>query len=292
MVFDMISSRFLASLALCVWVACTSTSPAESATKLPPGKVVVAQVVGKVEATHPDSSVTLRLRKQDSISEKHTVTTGVASSATLVFSNGSTINLPEKSSLQIAEFLQNPFSAPFAMAISSGEPTTSSTKLNLIQGEVVCNVKKLRTDEDSSFAVSTPVGAAGIRGTIFAVSYTPNVNGTDEGIYILSVTEGSVELTDNEGNKTLVTAGKEVVIRFKTTTDPVTGKTITEILSTELRDIPADRLNRINEAADKGKADSDWVIFDATEDHVLDLLNNFDTPPVAIDPRPVTEVDP
>jgi hypothetical protein len=74
------------------------------------------------------------------------------------------------------------------------EPTTSVTRLNLKNGEVVCNVKKLHTKGPggSSFEVKTPVGAAGIRGTTFSVRFIPAADGSGKGTCALSVTEGEV----------------------------------------------------------------------------------------------------
>lgn len=286
------SLRFLPAFAFYVWIALTAASSAESGQKHPSAKVVIADVANKVEAVEQGKSPR-PLKKKDIISENHTVIAGEASTATLVFSNGSTINVVEKSTLVISEFLQNPFSTPFAMAIATEEPTTSTTKLNLKNGEVVCKVKKLRIDEGSSLTVETPVGAAGVRGTTFAVSYLPNQNGTDTGTYILSVSEGEVSLTDNEGNLTLVTAGKEIVIIFRTKVDPLTGKTIViEIISKQIRDIPADRLNMIKRVEAKGEADAEWVIFEPTEADILQVIQFSEERPPLINPRPVTEVDP
>ena len=179
------------------------------------------------------------------------------------------------------------------MPLESEEPSTSTTKLNLKNGEVVCKVKKLRMDEGSSLTVETPVGAAGVRGTTFAVSYLPNQNGTDVGTFTLSVTEGEVSLTDSEGNVTLVPAGKEIVISFRTAVDPVTGDTtVVEILSKEIRDIPANHLNMINRTATKGDADAESIVFEPTNADILQLIQFPKEQFSTIEPKPVTEVDP
>lgn len=279
----------LFAIALFIWVA----AGAASAETDFPGKVVVATLKGKVEAVHPDDKKPRSLKPKDIISEKHTVNVGTASSTTLVFSNGATINLLEDSSLAISEFLQDPFSVPFSMPVATEEPTTSTTRLDLTKGEVVVDVKKLRTEQGSSLTVNTPVGAAGIRGTIFALSYLPNQNGTDRGVFTLSVTEGEVVLTDSAGNLTVVTAGQEIVISFRSAVDPLTGvTTVIEILSKVVRDIPADRLAMIRRVADDGEAEADLIIFDSTEANVLDILAIPDGLPEVVDPDPVTDVDP
>lgn len=285
----------LCVMILGIWVVSFTTSSAESDPKRRPGKVVVANVTGKAEAVDPESKSSQILKKNDIISEKHTVKVGADSTATLVFSNGSSINLLANSSLIISQFLQDPFSLPYTTAIVTEEPTTSVTKLNLVKGEVVCNVKKLRTKEGSSFVVNTPVGAAGVRGTIFAVSYVPDPSGGNKWVYTLSVTEGEVALTDDKGNVTLVTAGKEVVITVRVLEDPRDGTTtVIEVLDMDIQDIPEDRRNMINEQAAKGSNEALIFFVDVMEFDPQDALNHIlDLQPVTIKRVPVvTTVDP
>ena len=106
----------------------------------------------------------------------------------LVFSNGSTVNLAQDSHLAIDQFLQDPFGQEIKVADLKGEPSTSHTKLNLTYGELVGNVKKLKGD--SSFLVQTPVGAAGIRGTTFMITYRPS--GTGQAFFSLSTASGDI----------------------------------------------------------------------------------------------------
>lgn len=287
------SFRLLPSIALCLGSSFFAPLSAESIRKQAPGKVIVANVVDKVEAIHPKQPSPRRLEERAIISENHTVNAANASTATLVFSNGATICVQENCTLVISEFLQDPFSTPFAMPIATEEPTTSTTKLNLKSGEVVCKVKKLRADEGSTLTINTPVGAAGVRGTTFSISYLPNQNGTDRGTFTLSVTEGEVSLTDNDGNVTIVAAGEEIVISFRSGRDPVTGADIvTEIINQQVRAIPAARLNRINQIAARGQTDTELIIFDPSEVNVLDTLQALSAPVAPVNPTPVTEVNP
>lgn len=297
------SLRLLSAIAFCAWITFTASSSAELGQKLdqkhpigkgnPPGKVVVADLAKKVEAVEAENESPRSLKKKDVITENHTVFSGEASKATLVFSNGSTINVLEKSKLVISEFIQDPFSTPFAMANATEEPTTSTTKLNLKNGEVVCKVKKLRLEKGSSFTVDTPVGAAGVRGTTFAISYLPNQNGTDTGTFTLSVTEGEVSFTDNEGNVSVVPAGKEVVISFRTAMDPVTGEsTVVEIISRRVQDIPADRLATIERVATEGDVDAETVVFDAPEMDLMQIFQFTDQQLPPVNPKPVTDANP
>ncbi len=271
--------KSFSAIAFSLLVASIASSSAQSSQKQVPGKVVAANVVQNVKAMPPQSASELKLKTKDVISEDYTVSADTDSTATLVFSNGATFNVLEESSIVISEFLQDPFSTPFAMPTATEEPTTSTTELNLNGGEVVSKVKKLNISDGSSMTIRTPVGAAGVRGTTFALSYLPNQNGTDRGTLTLSVTEGEVSFTDKDGNVTIVRAGQELTISFKSSVDPATGiTTVTEIVSTSVGPIPAARLARINQAVDAGETSAEFVIFEGADGNLLNTLQVLTAP--------------
>lgn len=276
-----------------IWLAaCGSRSLAENPDHRP-GLIVVAKVVGQVEATRDQGKTTQRLKKSDTLSETYTVMVGAASSVTLAFSNGAIISLLENTTMVISQFLQDPFSYPFASSELSQEPTTSTTKLQLVKGQMVGQVKKLKTEQGSSLIVNTPVGAAGVRGTTFAVSYIPDPTGNGLATYTLSVTEGSVEFIDHQGNKRLISAGQEIVIRFRQTTDPVTGRvTVVEILDITIRDIPIDQKNLIGRIEFDGSESSELIFADLLDQQGVQL--NLPQVPVlnGVKPPQTTLVDP
>lgn len=282
---------------LMVFTICLSLSPrstAESGPALKPGMVVVAKVSGTVEASAPPSNKAKALKKNQLISENHTVMVGKASSATLAFSNGAVINLLENSKLVISQFLQDPFSSPFTKTISTEEPSTSQTKLNLLQGQVVTSVKKLRTSQGSALSITTPVGAAGVRGTVFSVSYETDPNDASRATYTLSVTEGAVEFADQNGNKRRVTAGREVTIRVRQSVDPQTGKvTILEVLDFSFSDMSSDRIDEIEAIAKQGNEDSQDIFIDVLDLDGRNFVNPvLDVPSLNVQPPNVTFVDP
>lgn len=115
----------------------------------------------------------------------YTVQTGPESSVLLLFSNGSSINLQQDSSLDISQFLQAPFDeAQGSFLTLQADPSQSETRMMLNYGELIGEVKKLRAE--SSYEIYTPSGKAEILGTTFLVSYNPdsgntvfmNLNGT------------------------------------------------------------------------------------------------------------------
>ena len=138
------------------------------------GRIIAVKVIGNVTVTDVrDPMRPRKLVENGEVTEGQIINTGDDSRVLLVFSNGATINLAAKSTLSIDEFLQDPFAQPVKVSELIDEPTTSITKLNLIRGELMSNVKHLRRDKGSVFSVQTPVGAAGIRGTTFQVLYRP-----------------------------------------------------------------------------------------------------------------------
>jgi hypothetical protein len=167
------------------------------------------------------------------------------------------------------------------------------TRLNLVAGELVSQVKKLRTHEGSSLIVNTPVGAAGVRGTTFSISYIPDSEAA-KGTYSLSVTEGEVSLTDVNGTVTLVAAGREVAITVRLTVDPVTGETaVAEILSLEVQDIPAARLTAITQAVADGDEAAEAVVMGVAETNLVEAMGQaLDSPPIVIEPPPTTNPNP
>ncbi|MFT3869374.1 MAG: FecR family protein [Nibricoccus sp.] len=164
---------------------------AQQATKVV-GRIIAVKVMGTVTVTDVrDPMRPHKLVERGEVTENQIVNTGDDSRVLLVFSNGATVSLGPKSRLSIEEFLQDPFTQPVKVSELIDEPTTSSTKLNLIRGELISNVKHLRRDKGSSFSVETPVGAAGIRGTTFQIVYRPTGNTAS---YALRMVEGKIAL--------------------------------------------------------------------------------------------------
>lgn len=157
------------------------------------GRIVLAQVTGDVTLTNKADNTTRRATANEQIAEGYIVTTAAEASVILVFSNGATLNLRGDSVLDVQTFLQDPFSGDLRVAELTAEPTVSTTRLNLSRGEIVGNVKRLNAAQGSSFTIQTPVGAAGVRGTVFRLLFRPLGGG--RAAFALTTTEGNVVLT-------------------------------------------------------------------------------------------------
>lgn len=196
------------------------------------GRIILARVTGEVTVLDKSTAVSVAARNNQEITQGYTVSTGKSASVVMVFSNGATINLKEDSVLDVEKYLQDPFAGNFNPSTATDEPTVSNTGLNLTRGELVGNVKKLKTGQGSTFNVQTPVGAAGIRGTTFRIVYRPT--GTGTAFFSLTTTEGNVVLST--GTITLPVGALDNVARevvFDARIDATTGVvTITTPTST------------------------------------------------------------
>lgn len=194
----------------CAFVASALSLTALAQTEL--GNIKAARVQGEVIKLAADGS-TAPLKDGDLVTETDTVTTGKGASVVLVFSNGSSVRLGAESRLAIEEFKMDPLDEPISNPSAlTQEPNKSKTTLNLSYGEMVGDVKKLNTS--SSYSIKTPVGAAGIRGTIYRIVFRPDSNG--KAFFQIQTAEGLVVMEGVTNADVPVAEGKEVVVEIDT----------------------------------------------------------------------------
>ncbi len=209
-------SLLVLGFTLCTWTAAGQTGAAR-----PPGRIVAARVVGDVRSSVQGVATTVQ--NQMEIPQAATVTTAKASSVVLLFSNGATVQLGAETTLIIEKFLADPFGGSAeAMAASADEPTVSNTQLRIVRGEIVGQVKHLRYGSGSTYQIETPVGAAGIRGTTFQVSFV--ITGNNIALFSLGVVEGDIGFIPAGRTNTVdVRAGTQVTVNVSVSVDPRTG---------------------------------------------------------------------
>ncbi|HUJ44404.1 MAG TPA: FecR family protein [Opitutaceae bacterium] len=181
------------------------------------GQIKAVRVIGEVQVARGPDQAPVALQNNGTLAPGDIVRTAKSASVVLVFSNGSTVNLGPESRLAIDEFLQDPFGAEIKVGDLKEEPSRSRTKLNLTYGELVGSVKRLRGA--STFLVQTPVGAAGIRGTVFRLVYRPS--GTGKAFFTLSTTAGEVIFQGPTGAPVAVGEDREILVDVKV--DEATG---------------------------------------------------------------------
>ncbi len=196
------------------------------------GQILAAKIDGQVFRLAADGS-SVPLNAGDKLTEADTISTGKDSSVVLVFMNGSSVKLGPESRLAIEEFKMDPFAEDIEPSKLQAEPTVSKTTLNLSYGEMVGDVKKLNTS--SSYSIKTPVGAAGIRGTIYRVVFRPTSDG--KAFFTVQTAEGRVVMEGVTAAEIPVEAGKEVVVEIDVPDTPG-GQAAPPVISAP-QDIPA-----------------------------------------------------
>ena len=163
------------------------------------GAIIATAIKGKVEVIDPPREISYGkigrlpsriIKKGTIINPLSIIKTGNDSSVSLLFTNGSIGNLNENSSMMLKDFWQSeirPSNRPVNEQVE--EVSLSRIHLELELGDLVVKVKKL--SRSSNFRIDTSLGVAGIRGTSFRISSTPQENR-------LSVTEGLVEFLDDD----------------------------------------------------------------------------------------------
>lgn len=202
------------------------------------------------------------------IPEKHTLLTAEASKAVLLFTNGSMVTVGASSKFAVQEFTQSAFQdTGQKVSELQAEPSTSKTKLELAYGDMVFDVKKLNAG--SSFEIDSPVGSAGIRGTVgqLEVEVDP-ITGTMSGG--VNMVEGNVNYTDPSGVSVNVNAGQST-----TTSVTSTGQ---QIGLTTQADVPADTAAEINSTTQSSQDSASNVttsdISNAAQQATTEATNN------------------
>ncbi len=198
-----------------------------AAAQTAPGAIKAVKVIGQVTKESADGK-TEPLKNGGSLTESDTVITGKASSVVLVFMNGTSVKLAPDTKLAISTFKMDPSDDDIKVSELTKEPSVSKTQLNLAYGEIVGNVKTLNKDAGSSFSITTPVGAAGIRGTTFRIVFRPSGDGKAFN-FQLSTAEGQVLFTGSTAGSGEVNVpnGKELAVEFAV--DAAGAVTITSV---------------------------------------------------------------
>lgn len=214
---------FVALFAIGLSLHAVAQSGAGTATLAKPGAIKVGKVDGAVYRLTADGQ-SLQLKVGDTVIETDTVSTDKGALVVLVFANGASIKLGSDTQLKIEEFKMDPLDEDVVVAKLEREPSASKTKLMMTKGELVGDVKHLNYDKGSTFNISTPVGAAGIRGTTFRIVFRPTGDGKSF-TFQLSTADGKVafEGTVQAPAGVEVPKGEELVVTAEATVDATTG---------------------------------------------------------------------
>ncbi|MDE0577613.1 MAG: FecR domain-containing protein, partial [Opitutales bacterium] len=197
--------------------------------------IILASVEGEVKALSLDEDLELTLDESfvgKSVDENFILTTGKNGKAVFLFSNGVLVTLKPNTRLYIRTFVQESFSSknlPLPGELEE-EPSTSHLKIHLDTGDLVVKAPKLK--RGSSLKLTSPLGTAGIRGTMFqiVVARDPDTGTVSGGVNLIS---GDIDFTDVSGNTSILASGQGLEVSTGKLGDSSGG------VSGELRDLSA-----------------------------------------------------
>jgi hypothetical protein len=138
--------------------------PSSLAAEMLVGNIRVIKVTGSSAQLLSSAGQKTTLKEGMFIQQGSKILTGGDSSVSLVFENGSSVQVEPSSQFSIDQFVQDPFNNQnLDYKNIEQSPTRSVTKLSISEGEMIFDVAKQKSG--STFDISTPVGVAGIRGT-------------------------------------------------------------------------------------------------------------------------------
>ena len=200
-----------------------------------PGITVIVDAVGAVQIIEKPGADPRPVEKGQEVPVGSTLVTGKDGRIDLAFSNGAFFQIHENSRFSIEQFEQEAYEFVFSnseairrrdldkmgedkaamitMDASEDawndmelEPTVSVSKFSLDYGTMIGESKKLRTG--SSMEIKTPVGSAGIRGTIWRITIQPSgAAGSNTFRYTLDVSRGLVVFSDSLGSRNVDVRG-------------------------------------------------------------------------------------
>lgn len=131
------------------------------------------------------------LKSGDILKQGDSISVTALSSAQLVFSNGSILDIKENTSISITEFTQDGFGGNKTYEQLEADPSKSQVLLELNYGELDGHVKHLQ--QGSKFDIETPIGTAAIRGTQFTMKLMYNA---ERGEFLLVVKNKDGQVTN------------------------------------------------------------------------------------------------
>lgn len=143
------------------------------------------------------------------VEEKSIIVTGESGSASLLFSNGALITIKPGSRFYLRKFAQKNFSVDHNANPSElqEEPSQSELLAHLDFGNLIVKAPKL--NKGSTMVLSSPLGTAGIRGTMFQLVAVRNPVTGDitGGVNLIS---GDISFTDVGGNEVSLVSGQSL----------------------------------------------------------------------------------
>ena len=189
--------------------------------------VIVASIEGEVSSLNIEDEFKVQLGPTTvgkKINPKTIITTGKTGKVALLFSNGTLITIKPGSRFYLRTYKQ--LEGIVEGSVDPGkleeEPTQSELSAHLDFGDLVVKAPKLK--KGSSMKLTSPLGTADIRGTMFQLmavrnSVTGDIMG---GINLIS---GDIDFTDTGGNMVSLLSGQSIQLATSKLGAPVASQT-------------------------------------------------------------------
>ena len=189
--------------------------------------VIVASIEGEVNSLNMVDDFKVQMGPTSvgkKVNPKTILTTGKTGKIALLFSNGTLITIKPGSRFYLRTYKQ--LEGVVDESLDPGkleeEPTQSELSAHLDFGDLVVKAPKLK--KGSSMKLTSPLGTAGIRGTMFQLmavrnSVTGDIMG---GINLIS---GDIDFTDTGGNSVSLLSGQSIQLATSKLGEPVASQT-------------------------------------------------------------------
>jgi hypothetical protein len=183
--------------------ACFLTAFAFAQTSMP-GKVFVAEINGSVTFIVGGKVIDLK-KGQSVLVEGAHIETGPGANLVLVYSNGTSIYIDEKTIIDIRRFVQKPF--PVGIDTTVIEPSASETIGRITQGRVIITTNELATG--TSMIYLTPETQVRVRGREVVIEVTDQATNItllhgDVTVTPLNAAPGDIGQTLHDGQMAIV----------------------------------------------------------------------------------------
>lgn len=182
-----------------------------------PGAVVVQDLIGEAFAVTGDQRKSIK--PEERLRVGSTIVTERMSIVTLILSNGATLRIGSEAELEVEEFGQATIPGSVKFAELKEEPTVSRTRLNLVRGDVVVDVKPLSASRGSSFVLTMLAGT--VRTTEGTFHARVRMSDLGLGICTLELEKGAAEFEVAGGKFAPVPVGQQLA--FSIEMDKTTG---------------------------------------------------------------------
>jgi hypothetical protein len=176
-----------------------------------PGAVFVLDVIGEAQAVAGEQRKPVK--PDERLRVGSTIVTERMSLVTLMLSNGATLRIGSESELEVEEFSQAAIPSSLKIAELKAEPTVSRTRLRLVRGDVMVDLKPLNAARGSTFMLSLLAGT--VRSTDGTFHVRMRMSDLGLGVCTFELEKGAAEFEPVDGKFAPLAIGREMAVAIE-----------------------------------------------------------------------------